>query len=177
TAAVVTPGLIDAHSVVGLSGALNFKKADQDQDEMSDPNQADLHVMDSFNPQEPLLQFIREHGVTVVHAMPGRANVIAGQTGIFRTYGRTADQMKIRFPAGMLVNLGEIPKSSYPGRLPNTRMGTASVVRTAFTQAQAHLKKRQAAKDEPSKLPTPNLKLDALEPVLEGKLPEILRAD
>ena len=44
TAAVVTPGLIDTHSVVGLSGALNFKKADQDQDEMSDPNQADLRV-------------------------------------------------------------------------------------------------------------------------------------
>src|ERR1017187_1983774 len=63
TAAVVTPGLIDAHSVVGLSGALNFKKADQDQDEMSDPNQADLRVLDSFNPNEPLLQFIREHGV------------------------------------------------------------------------------------------------------------------
>src|SRR5207249_3595864 len=48
-AIAVTPGLIDAHSVVGLSGALNFKKADQDQDEMSDPNQADLRVMDSFN--------------------------------------------------------------------------------------------------------------------------------
>src|SRR5262249_17248202 len=31
-ASVVTPGLIDAHSVIGLSGALNFKKADQDQD-------------------------------------------------------------------------------------------------------------------------------------------------
>ena len=43
-AAVVTPGLIDAHAVVGLTGALNFKKADQDQDEMSDPNQADLRV-------------------------------------------------------------------------------------------------------------------------------------
>src|SRR5262249_14719617 len=35
TAAVVTPGLIDAHTVVGLSGALNVS-ADQDQDELSD---------------------------------------------------------------------------------------------------------------------------------------------
>jgi len=33
---------------------------------------------------------VREHGVTVVHATPGRTNVIAGQTGIFRTYGTTA---------------------------------------------------------------------------------------
>jgi imidazolonepropionase-like amidohydrolase len=172
----VTPGLIDAHSVVGLSGALNFKKADQDQDEMSDPNQADLRVMDSFNPQEPLLQFIREHGVTVVHAMPGRANVIAGQTGIFRTHGRTAEQMKIRFPAGMLVNLGEVPKSSYPGKLPNTRMGTANLIRNALTAAQTYSQKKQGAKEPP----TPNLKHEAMELVLKKKIPLILsghRAD
>ena len=176
SAAVVTPGLIDAHSVVGLSGALNFKKADQDQDEMSDPNQADLRVMDSFNPQESLLQFIREHGVTVVHAMPGRANVIAGQTGIFRTHGRTAEQMKIRFPAGMLVNLGEIPKSSYPGKLPNTRMGTANLIRNALTSAQAYGQKKQTAKEPPA----PNLKHEALELVLKKKIPLIFsghRAD
>ena len=167
----VTPGLIDAHSVVGLSGALAFKKADQDQDEMSDPNQADLRVMDSFNPRESLLQFIRENGVTVVHALPGRANVIAGQTGIFRTYGRTAEQMKIRFPAGMLVNLGEIPKSSYPGKLPNTRMGTANLLRNALTAAQSYAAKKP---------PTPNLKHEALELVLKKKMPMIFsghRAD
>ena len=175
-ATTVTPGLIDAHSVVGLSGALNFKKGDQDQDEMSDPNQADLRVLDSFNPREPLLQFIREHGVTVVHAMPGRANVIAGQTGIFRTHGRTAEQMTLRFPAGVLVNLGEIPKSSYPGRLPNTRMGTANLVRNALSAAQTYAQKKATAKEPPAT----NLKHEALELVLKKKVPIILsghRAD
>src|SRR5262249_44279101 len=57
TAAVVTPGLIDSHSVVGLSGALNINP-DQDQDETTDPNQADLRVLDGFNPNEPLLQYL-----------------------------------------------------------------------------------------------------------------------
>src|SRR5262249_4634995 len=70
-AAVVTPGLIDSHTVVGLTGLLNIN-ADQDQDETTDPNQAELRVLDGFNPNEPLLQFLRENGVTVVHAMPGR---------------------------------------------------------------------------------------------------------
>ena len=123
TAAVVTPGLIDAHAVVGLTGALNFRKADQDQDELSDPNQADLRVLDGFNPTEPLLQFVREQGVTVVHAMPGPANVIAGQSAIFRTYGRTVEQMKLRSPAGLLVNLGESPKQAYSGKMPSTPHG------------------------------------------------------
>src|SRR5207249_6656320 len=70
--------LIDAHTVVGLSGQLNVS-ADQDQDEMSDPNQADLRVLDSFNPNEPLLEYLRMNGVTVVHAVPGKANVKIGR--------------------------------------------------------------------------------------------------
>ncbi len=175
TAAVVTPGLIDTHTVVGLSGALNFPKVDQDQDELSDPNQADLRVLDGFNPNEGLLQFIREQGVTVIHAMPGRANVIAGQTGIFRTYGRTVEQMTLRFPAGMLVNLGEIPKQTYPGRAPSTRMGTASLVRNALVQAQNHAHKRASGAND-AKQAAPNLKLEALELVLDRKVPMIFSA-
>jgi imidazolonepropionase-like amidohydrolase len=173
TAREVTPGLIDAHTVVGLSGKVNVP-ADQDQDELSDPNQADLRVLDSFNPNEPLLQFLCEQGVTVVNALPGRANVIAGQTGIFRTKGRTAEQMTIRFPAGMLVNLGEVPKQSYPNKKPTTRMGTASLVRTALTQAQNNARKRPSATDD--KQPPRDLKLEALELVLEKKIPLILSA-
>jgi imidazolonepropionase-like amidohydrolase len=174
TAAVVTPGLIDAHTVVGLSGAANVG-ADQDQDEMSDPNQADLRVLDSFNPREPLLEFLCREGVTVVHAVPGRANVIAGQTGIFRTSGRTAERMALRFPAGLLVNLGEVPKHSYPNRLPTTRMGTAALLRTALTQARNHARKVAAAKSE-DKRPPHNPKLEALGLALEGKVPMIFAA-
>jgi imidazolonepropionase-like amidohydrolase len=174
TATDVTPGLIDAHTVVPVTGELNIP-ADQEQDEHSDPNQAELRVLDSFNPREPLLQFLRENGVTVVHAVPGRANVIAGQTGVFRTNGRTAEQMTLRFPAGLLVNLGEIPKQAYTGRLPTTRMGTASLVRTALAQARNNAQKRAAAKD-PDKRPPQNLKLEALELALERKVPVIFSA-
>jgi imidazolonepropionase-like amidohydrolase len=174
TAAVVTPGLIDTHTVVGLSGELNVP-ADQDQDEASDPNQADLRVLDGFNPGEPFLQFVREQGVTVIHALPGRANVIAGQSGVFRTIGRTVSRMKVRFPAGLLINLGEVPKRTYSGRLPSTRMGTASLIRTAFAQARANARKRAAAKDE-DKRPPSNLKLEALELALARKIPVIFSA-
>jgi imidazolonepropionase-like amidohydrolase len=174
TAAVVTPGLIDAHTVVPVSGELNVR-GDQDQDELSDPNQADLRVLDSFNPNEPLLQFLREQGVSVIHACPGRANVLAGQTGIFRTHGRTAEQMAVRFPAGLLVNLGEVPKQAYPGKMPTTRMATANLVRNALVQAQNYRQKRDSAKDEDKKPPR-NLKLEALEPALAGQVPVFFSA-
>jgi imidazolonepropionase-like amidohydrolase len=172
TAAVVTPGLIDAHTVVGVAGALNIG-ADQDQDELSDSNQADLRILDAFNPNEPLLEFLRTQGVTVIHALPGRANVIAGQSGTFRTHGLTAERMSLRVPGGLVVNLGEIPKSSYKGRLPTTRMGTAALVRQAFTQARSYQKKRKGPED---KRPATNPKLESLALALERKVPVIFVA-
>ena len=123
---------------------------------------------------EPLLQFLREQGVTAIHAMPGRANVIAGQTGVFRTAGGTTAAMELRFPAGILINLGETPKQTYAGKLPATRMGTASLVRNALAQAQGYARKN-AAKDE-EKRPSRNLKHEALEPALAGKIPVFFSA-
>jgi imidazolonepropionase-like amidohydrolase len=172
TATDVSPGLIDAHTVVGLAGAGNVV-ADQDQDELSDPNQADLRVLDGFNPGEALLEYLCRQGITVVHAVPGRSNVIAGQTGVFRTHGRTAEAMTLRFPAGILVNLGEVPKATYPNRQPTTRMGTAGLVRTAFAQARDYLHRKTSGKDDPK---GPNPKLDALALALEGKVPVIFAA-
>src|SRR5205814_2670526 len=136
----VTPGLIDAHSVIGLTGKFNVP-ADQDQDEASDPNQADLRALDGFNPDEPLLDFLRQNGVTVIHAVPGRVNVLAGQTGVFRTHGHTAQQMALQFPHGLLVNLGETPKATFQTKGPATRMATAALVRNVFAQARDHAAK------------------------------------
>jgi imidazolonepropionase-like amidohydrolase len=157
-AAEVTPGLIDAFCVAGLSGAWNIP-ADQDQDELSDPNQADLRVLDGFNPTEGLIEFVRANGVTVVHATPGRVNPIAGQTGIFRTDGRTAETAAIKPVAAVLVNLGEASKG---GKGPTTRMGVAGLVRKAFADAQANAAKKDAPK---------NAKHAALAAALDGTVP------
>ena len=62
-AAVVTPGLIDAHSVVGLAGWLNYRH-DQEQLEGSDPLQPELRAIDAYNPREPLIAYLRSYGVT-----------------------------------------------------------------------------------------------------------------
>ena len=172
TAAVVTPGLVDAHTSVGLSGALNIGQ-DQDQDETSDPNQADLRVIDGLNPAEPLLEFLTREGVTTIHAVPGRHNVIAGQTGVFHTHGRTIEGMTMRFPASILINLGEIPKQAYGNKGPTTRMGTASLVRNALAQAQAYQKKQAGPED---KRPAANGRHDALVLALEHKIPLIFAA-
>jgi imidazolonepropionase-like amidohydrolase len=173
-AATVTPGLIDAFSIVPLSGAYNIS-ADQDANENSDPNQADVRALDAFHPAEPLLRFLLQQGVTVIHACPGRENVIAGQSGVFRTHGTNAESMAVRFPQMMVFNLGDVPKETYADRKPKTRMGTASLLRAALSDAANYARKRKAAKDEASQ-PDRNLKHEALGQVLEQKLPAMFAA-
>ncbi len=163
----VSPGLIDPFTVAGLSGAWNIP-ADQDQDELSDPNQSDLRVLDGFNPLEPLLEFLRSNGITVVHTTPGRANPIAGTSGIFRTEGRTVETSALNKGFAILVNLGEVPKESSKGKGPGTRMGTAALVRKQLAEAQAYKEKKGTVPINP--------KHEAWLPALAGKAPVIFAA-
>jgi hypothetical protein len=58
-----------------------------------------------------------EHGATVIHDTPGTANVIVGQTGIFRTYDHTAEQT-VCFSAGLLLQPHPIPEHIGPCQKP-----------------------------------------------------------
>ena len=111
--AYVTPGLIDADTTTGVSGAYNIP-ADQDQDESTDPNTADVNVRDSLNPEDLLYQYVNTYGVTTLQVTAGPRNPIAGRAGIFKTAGpqspfRTVDQLIVRLNSGMVFNLGEAP--------------------------------------------------------------------
>jgi imidazolonepropionase-like amidohydrolase len=171
-AKVVTPGFIDAHSSVGLSGLLNVPDV-LDQDERA-PGDAELRAIDGFNPDEPLLRYLLEHGVTLIQAGPGPNNPIAGQAGIFRTYGRSADAMAVRFPSAVVFNLGDVPKreGGEVEEAPRTRMGTAALIRRALSQARGGqgggLSIRIGGGGGPQR--------PALERVARGELPAIFTA-
>ena len=163
TAADVAPGLIDPLTCAGLSGAWNTP-SDQDQDEASGPDQSDLRALDGFNPGEPLLAWLASVGVTTVHTGPGRVNVFAGTTGVFRVVGHSAEAAAIKPVHSILINLGETPKATYKDKGPATRMAVASLVRKAFADAQVYAAKKAA---DPSKTPK-NPKAEALQSALDG---------
>jgi len=184
-AARVTPGLIDAHSLVGVSGIYNVD-ADSDHNEDTGPNQASLRVIDGFNPTEPLLEYILRFGVTCIHTGPGENNPIAGQMAVFKTSGKTMDASLVKSPSALLINLGESPKSTYGGRnqSPSTRMGTAAVIRQAFIEAQIYQEKweKYEAKktDEEGKEKSPpdrDLNKEALMKALKKEIPVVINAD
>jgi len=185
-AAYVTPGLIDAKTTAGISGAYNIP-ADQDEDEKTDPNTADVRAMDSFNPRELLLEYINTYGVTTVQAAPGITNPIDGQAAIFKTVGPktvgpSADQLAMKPVSAIVFNLGEAPKANYGknNKPPVTRMMTAAIIRKGLLDAQAYQKKwadwNSSEKKDSSKQPAHDLKLEAIGLALRGELPAIFNA-
>ncbi len=183
--AYVTPGLIDADTSTGVSGAYNIA-ADQDQDESTDPNTADVNVRDSLNPQDLLYQYVNTYGVTTMQVTPGPRNPIAGRAGIFKTAGpqspfRTVEQLIVRIDSGMVFNMGETPKQTYSAthKAPVTRMKTAEMIRDALLQARQYQDKWDKWKQEGSDLskePAIDPKQAALADVVSGKTSAIFNA-
>ena len=147
-AAVVTPGLVDPHSVVGLSGALNSNVGpvrDQDQLERSSPIQPDLRAIDAYDANETLVEWVRSYGVTTLHTGHGPGALISGQTMIAKTRGRNVEQATL-VPARMLAaTLGNAVSSNFQS--PGTSSKGVAMLRGAFIGAQAYLEQVRKAEE------------------------------
>jgi imidazolonepropionase-like amidohydrolase len=166
----VLPGFIDAHTHLGVHEEGEGWAGD-DVNEMTEPNTAHVRAIDAINPAEQGFRDAIGGGVLAVNVNPGSGNPIGGQTAAVRCWGRTVDEMALRVPSGMKSALGENPKRVYGERkqTPQTRLGTAAVIRAAFTDARNYLDKR--AHGEEGKPVERDLKLDALALVLEREIP------
>src|SRR5688500_942252 len=142
-AKVVTPGLIDAHTIVGLQGYLNEPR-EQDMLEKSAPFQPELRSVDAFNGQEKLLEWVRGFGVTTVHTGPAPGALVPGQTMIIKTRGPTVDDGLLDDSAMLCVTLGEAGMSDDRSKAPGTRAKEIARLRAELTKAQEYDRKRTA---------------------------------
>jgi len=165
-AKAVTPGLIDAHTVVGLSGYLN-QPHDQDQVERTAALQPDLRAIDAYNPQERLVEWVRSHGVTTMHTGHGPGVLVSGQTMIVKSRGRTVDEAVMVPQAMIAVTIGESAREATKG--PGTRAKMVALLRTELIKAQEYDRKRETAAED--KKPARDLRLEALARVLKREVP------
>ena len=170
-AAVVTPGLVDAHTVVGMAGQYNYDH-DQDQLEKSAAMQPELRAVDAYNIRERLVQWVRELGVTTVHTGHGPGAVIAGQTMVVKTWGNTVDDAVLVPEAMVAASLGESPLESESGKSPGTRSKAIAMLRGELVSAQTY--RRKMANSDTSKRPSRDLGLEVMARVLEGELPLLI---
>ncbi|MEN2767064.1 amidohydrolase [Ornithinibacillus xuwenensis] len=141
---MVTPGLIDVHTHLGVSEE-GVGKEGSDFNETSSPITPQVRAIDGINPMEKGFEDARKSGVTTVQVMPGSANVIGGEMVVLKTAGHIVDEMVVKAPSGMKAALGENPKMVHgpKGKMPVTRMGVAARLREKLIEAQNYLNGEQ----------------------------------
>lgn len=170
TGLYVYPGLVDAHSHIGLDGyGIGFEG--QDYNEMNDILTPHLRAIDAINPMDPTLLQAALGGVTSVATGPGSSNVLGGTFAAIKLSGLRIDKMIIREKVAMKCAFGENPKRIYKDKNNYSRMSTAAKLREALYQAKEYREKLQNAGEDISKRPAFNMKLEALLPVLEREIP------
>jgi imidazolonepropionase-like amidohydrolase len=172
TAKVVTPGLIDAHSTIGISGYL-AQPHDQMQIETSAAMQPELRAIDSYNPEEKLIEWARSFGVTTLHTGHGTGVAISGQTMIVKTTGKTADEAAIVPTAMIAATLGDNSLFS-GGRAPGTRAKQIAMLRAELLKAQDYNRRVDDAKGDALKMPTRELRTEMFGRVLRREIPILI---
>lgn len=170
-AKVVTPGLIDAHTVIGLSGILN-QPHDQEQIEKSAPMQPELRAIDAYNPRDPLVEWVRNFGVTTLHTGHGPGALISGQSIIIKTYPENLEAALIATNAMVMAALGEGAVNG--DKPPGTRSKAIAMLRAELIKAQDYTKKQDKA--EPDKRPARDLHLEVLARILKKEIPLLVTA-
>ena len=169
----LTPGIIDEHSHIAISGGVN---------EGTQASSAEVRIGDVIYPDD--IQIYRQlaGGVIASQLLHGSANPIGGQSAIIKLrWGAAAEQMKIEAAPGFIkFALGENVKQSNWGdynvsRFPQTRMGVEQVYYDHFIRAKEYnagwekYKALSASEKLKTNVPRRDLDLEAIAEILSGK--------
>lgn len=169
---VLTPGLIDARTLVGISGSLNIP-TDQDQLDKTSPIQPDLRAIDAYNPEENLVKVVRDYGVTTIHTGHGVGALVSGQTMIAKTKAGTVETVVLQPLSMLAMTLGPSVSSNFTS--PGTKAKQMAMIRTEFLKAQSYQKK--LADNDPAKRPAMDLNMDVLVKILKGDIKALITAN
>lgn len=166
----VYPGMVESHCHLGMEeSAIQFEG--NDVNERSDPITPHMRAIDGCNPDDETIINACKAGITTVCAGPGSANVLGGTFMIYKTHGVVIDDMVINPAAAMKCAFGENPKRCYQDSKIKTRMMVAGLLRETLFKTKEYLRKKEAAKDDASKLPAFDMKLEAMIPVIKKEMP------
>jgi imidazolonepropionase-like amidohydrolase len=171
----VTPGIIDAHSHLGVYPAPSIQ-ATSDGNEATQPNTAEVWAEHSVWPQDPGFGRAIAGGITTLHILPGSANLFGGRGVTLRPVTGARSVMEMKFPEApqsLKMACGENPARVYGGRnsSPATGMGNVAGWRQSFYAAQEYNRRVQRHQETgEGQAPDRNLELDTLAGVLNGDI-------
>lgn len=128
----ITPGIIDEHSHIALSGV----------NEGTMNSSAEVRMYDAINSEDIDIYRQLAGGVVAAQLLHGSSNPIGGQSALIKfRWGASPDELRIKGADGFIkFALGENVKQSNWGdanrvRFPQTRMGVEQVYVNAFSKA------------------------------------------
>ena len=149
----VFAGFISPITSVGCMDMTSIRQPDSM--DTSNPVTAQLDVKDSMDHREVLLQQYYFTGITAFGLSPGTKNLVSGIMGVYNTDGKNNAQMTVRNGVALKGNFISDVKGAYGKRgvAPMTKMGCASLLRTALVEARDYSEKKADADGDKSKLP------------------------
>ena len=169
---IVTPGLIAAHSQIGLTeiGAVRDSNDTAPGDDFA--LGAALRAEDAFNPVSTLIDINRAGGVTRALSLPGAGRNLFGGSGIIVDMTGKPDAIMVR-GAAMSVQLD----ASASGQAGGTRMGSWASVREILDDAQLYANDPAGYRRLATDGRYTSSDLAALVPVLSGRAPLFVAVD
>lgn len=166
----VTPGLIEAHSHIGMyEEGIQWEGDDICENEPVTP---EMRSIDSLFPGDMAFDDALTGGVTTMCTGFGSGGVVAGTAVIVENNGSlVADDIVIVPDAGMKCAFGENPRDfGRKGKQPNTRASVAFLLRKCLQDAIDYkaAKERAAEKGELFKK---DLGMEAMMRVIDGEIP------
>ena len=186
----VYPGMFDPITQIGLN-EVSAVSATVDLNELGDYN-PELVAATAVNPASAHIPITRANGITEVIAAPGTTGfdlqsggLIAGQASAFNLAGWTMDEMQINRSVAMVINWPSIQTRTFD-------FATFSIKEKPYADVKKEYDKSvnalgdwmdrarhyaQAKEKGSPALYERDLKLEALVPVVQGKLPVLVVAD
>lgn len=125
----VVPGLIDAHTHVGLSiDPLS------ETDETIRPWAPEVRILEAYDPQSDPVRHARSAGITSVLLAPGQQNPLGGQTALVKLDVGVPEKWVVTNCAGLKGALSQ--QTLMPDRNPTSRPGLIALLRAQWQQAQ-----------------------------------------
>lgn len=172
TGKIVTPGLIDLNTQVGLVEVSQVGDT-RDGSLSGDPIRSAFRVTDGVNPLSTVIPLTRADGVTTVLAVPS-GGLISGQSALLDLDGWTVETMTAKAPAAMHALVGRAALDEVGG----SRGGVFLKLREVLDDARFYAQNRSNFNRGASRdLAAHRLDLEALLPVLDRSLPLFVRAD
>jgi imidazolonepropionase-like amidohydrolase len=180
----VYPGLIDSGSQVGLQ-EISSVPGTVDTAELGDIN-PNAKAAVAINPHSNVIPVTRVNGITTVVTAP-EGGIISGQSALIQLAGWTNNEMVLKAPLAMHIHFPRLRSAAFDEQPQEEEAAKEAQknytrqidkLRDVLRDAQAYAK-ATAARTQNSALPRGDrdLILEALVPVVEGRVPVVMHAN